>query len=60
MYGYLESNPFAGMSAGMPKRNSFQNPSVNAFTTEEILDVIIAFQNSDYTLTMHLWLSFGF
>lgn len=45
----IESNSFAGISAEMPKRNSFQNPSANAFTTAEMLAVIAAFQNSDYS-----------
>lgn len=47
-HNLIENNPFSRMSAQMPKRNSFQNPSANAFTTEEMLYVIDAFQNSEY------------
>lgn len=50
----IESNPFAGISAEMPKRNSFQNPSANAFTPEEMLAVIDAFQNGDYHLYTYI------
>lgn len=45
----IESDPFAGMSAQIPKRNSFQNPSADAFTTEEMYAVIDAFENNTYS-----------
>ncbi len=45
----IESDPFNRMSAQIPKRNSFQTPIANAFTTEEMLAVIDAFQNSNYS-----------
>lgn len=58
----IESNPFAEMSAQMPKRNSFQNPSANAFTAEETLAIIDAFQNSKYshyTALVQFWFYTG-